>query len=88
MVWGVVMNKLEKFEELGEKRMNEAIKKIRLIGNLANRNNYDYTDEHVKEIINTLESEIQILKNRFRKEEDKEISFKFRKKTQKGESHE
>lgn len=72
------MGKLEKFEELGEKRMNEAIKKIRLIGNLANRNNYDYTDDHVKAIISTLESEIQILKNRFKKEDDTEISFKFK----------
>jgi hypothetical protein len=74
------MGKLEKFEELGEKRMNEAIKKIRLIGNLANRNNYDYTDDHVKEIVSTLEAEIQILKNKFKKEEDKDISFKFNKK--------
>ena len=76
------MDKLAKFEELGEKRMKEAIKKIRLIGNLANRNNYDYTDEHVKEIMNTLESELQILKSRFKKEDDKEITFKFRNKGQ------
>jgi hypothetical protein len=69
--------KLQKFEELGEKRMNEAIKKIRLIGNLANRNNYDYTDEHVKAIVSTLESEIQLLKTKFRKEENTEIGFKF-----------
>lgn len=74
------MNKLEKFEELGEKRMNEAIKKIRLIGNLANRNNYDYTDEHVKEIISTLENELSSLKNKFKKSEDNEVSFKFKKK--------
>ncbi|MCE4048982.1 hypothetical protein LXM54_10850 [Bacillus sp. Au-Bac7] len=72
------MNKLEKFEELGEKRMNEAIKKIRLIGNLANRNNYDYTDEHAKEIFRTLETEIQILKTKFRRNEHSEISFKFK----------
>lgn len=69
--------KLQKFEELGEKRMNEAIKKIRLIGNLANRNNYNYTDEHVKSIILTLESEIQLLKTKFRREENTEIEFKF-----------
>ncbi|MCU4885148.1 hypothetical protein [Bacillus thuringiensis] len=72
--------KLQKFEELGEKRMNEAIKKIRLLGNLANRNNYDYTDDHVKAIISTLESEVQLLKNKFRKEENTEIKFRFRSK--------
>ena len=32
------MRKREKFEEPNEKRMNEAIKKIRLINNLSNRN--------------------------------------------------
>lgn len=74
-----IVRVLEKFEELGEKRMNEAIKKIRLIGNLSNRNNYDYTNEHVKAIISTLESEIQSLKNKFKKEQDPEISFKFNK---------
>ena len=68
--------KLEKFEELGEKRVIEAIKKIRLIGNLANKNNYEYTDKHIKEIIVTLENEIQTLKNKFKKEDDK-IEFKF-----------
>ena len=68
--------KLEKFEALGEKRVIEAIKKIRLIGNLANKNNYEYTDKHIKEIIVTLENEIQTLKNKFKKEDDK-IEFKF-----------
>lgn len=79
------MNKLEKFEELGEKRMNEAIKKIRLIGNLANRNNYDYTEEHVKEIITTLENELSLLKNKFKNNEDNEVSFKFKRKNNRGE---
>lgn len=77
MTGGKVVGKREKFEELGEKRVNEAIKKIRLIGNLANRNNYDYTDKHVKEIISALEVEIQMLKNKFKKDPDPEISFKF-----------
>ncbi|RKQ17495.1 hypothetical protein [Ureibacillus endophyticus] len=71
------MSKREKFEELGEKRMNEAIKKIRLIGNLSNKNNYDYTDEHVKAIINTLEMEIQLLKSKFKQEQIPEINFTF-----------
>ena len=76
----VSLDKRKKFEELGEKRMIEAIKKIRLLGNLSNRNNYDYTEEHVKAMISTLESEIQLLKNRFKKEEDSEINFSFNKK--------
>lgn len=73
-------NKQEKFERLAEKRMTEAIKKIRLIGNLSNKNNYEYTNEHIKEMISTLENEIQILKNKFKQEEmEQEVSFKFSK---------
>ena len=35
--------KMEKFEELAEKRVSDTLKKLQLIGNLANKNNYDYT---------------------------------------------
>lgn len=71
--------KLENFERLAERRMTEAIKKIRLIGNLSNKNNYDYTETHVKEIISTLENEILILKRKFESDnESKEVNFKFR----------
>lgn len=49
------MDKIEKFEVLAEKRMTEIIKKIRLLGNLSNKSNYNYTDKHVKEIMKTLE---------------------------------
>lgn len=48
------------------KRVTDTIKKIRLIGNLANKNNYDYSDLHVKQIIDALENELRLLKNRFK----------------------
>ncbi len=71
--------KLENFERLAEKRMTEAIKKIRLVGNLSNKNNYEYTDMHVKEIISTLENEILVLKRKFESDNDsKEVNFKFK----------
>lgn len=67
------------FERLAEKRMTEAIRKIRLVGNLSNRNNYDYTEAHVKEIISALENEIIVLKKKFDSDnESKEINFKFK----------
>ncbi|WP_077618315.1 hypothetical protein [Bacillus sinesaloumensis] len=72
--------KRDKFEELAEKRVTETIKKIRLIGNLANRNNYDYTDEHVKQILSKLEEEFRLLKAKFNDgEKEKVATFKFRK---------
>ncbi|WP_252502756.1 hypothetical protein [Sporosarcina sp. Marseille-Q4943] len=69
--------KMEKFEELAQKRVSDTLKKLQLIGNLANKNNYDYTDGHVKQIIETLENEIKVLKNKF-VEESKERSTEFK----------
>ncbi|GGM39425.1 hypothetical protein GCM10011351_26970 [Paraliobacillus quinghaiensis] len=72
--------KLDKFERLAEKRVTETIKKIRLVGNLANKNNYEYSEEHAKKIIETLDDEMRLLKSRFKEELQKESkSFSFRK---------
>lgn len=71
--------KLSNFERLAERRVNEVIKKIRLIGNLANRSNYDYTDKHAKQIIEALENEVKFLKAKFRGEDQSSDNFIFRK---------
>ena len=60
--------KASRFERLAERRVTEAIKKMRLIGNLSNRHNYSYTDEHVKQILEALEGELRQVKARFRQE--------------------
>ncbi|WP_283154141.1 hypothetical protein [Guptibacillus hwajinpoensis] len=75
--------KAENFNRLAEKRVTESIKKIRLVGNLANKNNYEYNEKQVKQIINALENEIRILKNKFKEEEEsREIIFKFNEKNE------
>ncbi|WP_366290139.1 hypothetical protein [Paenibacillus sp. AN1007] len=71
-------SKADNFKRLAEKRVTECVKKIRLIGNLANKNNYEYTVEQAKQIAATLEQEIQNLKKRFRDEaEEQDFIFKF-----------
>lgn len=60
--------KASRFERLAERRVSETLKKMRLIGNLANRHNYSYTEEHVKQILDALESELKQVKARFRRE--------------------
>jgi len=71
--------KLKKFEELAEKRVNEAIKRLRIIGNLANRSNYHYSDAHVRQIYRALEDEFKSLKARFSDIDSDSTSFKFKK---------
>lgn len=68
-----------KFERLAEKRVSDAIKKLHLIGNLSNKHNYSYTDDHVQQIVRALESEMQLLKSRFKEETDtKSFGFSFK----------
>ncbi|MDZ8118206.1 hypothetical protein [Pontiella agarivorans] len=57
--------RMEKFEELAEKRVNEVIKRIQLIGNLSSTSNYEYTDAHVKQILGAIKREVRDLESRF-----------------------
>ena len=61
-------DKASRFERLAERRVTETIRKIRLIGNLANRHNYSYSDEQVKQILEALDVELRHVKGRFRQE--------------------
>lgn len=58
--------KRENFIRLAESRVNRAIESLRIIGNLSNRSNYEYDEEDVKKIINTLQDELTSLKNQFK----------------------
>lgn len=58
--------KREKFKELAEKRVNNALKNIQLIGNLSNTNNYEYLEEEVSKIFKTLKEELQTAEARFK----------------------
>ena len=67
----------KKFVELAEKRVNRALKDIKLIGNLSNRSNYSYTDKDAKAIIMALRKAVDEVKARFdRKGADTEEMFK------------
>lgn len=55
----------KKFVELAEKRVQRALKDIKLIGNLSNRSNYSYTDADVKKIYAALKKGLDEMKARF-----------------------
>ncbi len=58
-------DKRKKFVDLAEARVNRAIKDIRLIGNLANKAAYEYTDEDAKRIFRALRKELDSAQSRF-----------------------
>ena len=55
----------ERFISLAEARTDKALSAIRLIGNLSNRSNYEYTEAEVNRIVRALESEVRAVKARF-----------------------
>ena len=55
----------EKFVRLANRRVNKAIKDLQLIGNLANKSNYDYTEEDVRQIFQALRAELKRAEERF-----------------------
>jgi hypothetical protein len=63
--------KRDKFVELAEARVSRAMQAIRVVGNLSNRNNYEYSDDDVKKIVKALSSEIEAMQGRFRSSDSK-----------------
>ena len=81
----MVNEKLAKFERLAERRVTKTIKKLRLIGNLSNKANYSYSENHVQQIMDALDREMDVLKSKFKEEVVPEaIIFKFQKQSGNG----
>lgn len=53
------MNKRrDRFIRVGERRVNNALKAISLIGNLSNKGNYEYSQSEIKRIEKALKEEL------------------------------
>jgi len=69
--------KRENFVRIAEKRARNAIKAIRIIGKLGNKNAYDYTEADVKKIASALYKEVDAMKARMSQTGSKEsVDFK------------
>lgn len=60
-----IASKRERFRELAESRTNKAIEAIARIGNLSNRQIYDFEEGEVKKIIRALKDAIGSVESRF-----------------------
>lgn len=58
-------NKRDRFVELGEARVQKATQMLRLIGNLSNTGNYEYTQADAQKILLALEGELKLLRAKF-----------------------
>jgi hypothetical protein len=70
-------SKREKFVELAENRTINAIKAIRVIGKLGNKNAYQFDENDVQKIVKALTKEVDALKARMSTSGGKEsVDFK------------
>lgn len=65
----------ERFVELANKRVTNAIRALRLVGNLSNRRAYEYTEADAKKIIRALQEELDVLKTRYRGDRNDDSTF-------------
>jgi hypothetical protein len=70
--------KRDRFIRVAESRTNKIIKLFDLLGNCANKNNYDYTERDVRLIISTLENELKDLKEKFNQNTIVDKQFKLK----------
>lgn len=53
------------FKRLAASRTNEVLKRIKILGNCANRSHYDYTEAEVNKIFSEIERKVRETKGRF-----------------------
>ena len=55
----------ERFKRLAVFRTNAILEKLRILGNLSNKTNYDYSDEEINKIFYAIDSQLRNVKARF-----------------------
>lgn len=58
-------NKKERFKRVAERRTNDILEKIRVLGNCANRGSYDFSDDDVNKIFAEIDKQLKLVKLKF-----------------------
>ncbi len=58
-------NKRERFRRLATQRTNSVLKRLKVLGNCANRSAYEYTEEDINKIFFEIERKVKEVKSKF-----------------------
>lgn len=61
-------SKASRFTRLAERRVSQTLKSLWLIGNLANRRNYEYTKDQADQVIAALDAGMRQVRARYSEE--------------------
>ena len=67
----------ERFERLALKRTGDILKKLKLLGNLSNRNNYTYSEAQVRQMFAAIDKEVRVARDRFNSQFKGDLQFRF-----------
>ncbi len=72
-------SKRDRFEDVASKRVQYIIDKLELLGNCANRNNYEFNEEDVKKMFSVIKDQLKKTELKFNEEIAKKTknTFKF-----------
>ena len=75
----MIKSRRERFEDVAGKRVQNIIDKLELLGNCANRNNYEYNSEDVKKMFAAIRETLKRTEGKFDdeliKQEKKRFQF-------------
>ena len=66
----------ENFKRLAVSRTNEVLRRLKILGNCANRSHYDYTEGEVSKIFSEIEKRIRETKAKFTYPESSNKEFR------------
>lgn len=68
-------SKGERFKRLAEYRTNEVLKRLKVLGNCANRSVYEYSPEEINRIFSEIERKTKEVKAKFHYPKEKEFKL-------------
>jgi len=68
-------SKKERFKRLAEHRTNEVLSKLKVLGNCANRQGYEYTEEDIKKIFSAINKQIAEVRAKFNSQKQEKFKL-------------
>ena len=65
------VNKRKRFTDLAPIRVNNVLRHLRLVGNMTNKNNYDYHGDEFKKILKDIDDELSLIESKLKAQENK-----------------
>lgn len=67
--------KHERFKRLARMRGERVLKDLRLLSNLANRSNYEYTESEVRNLFSAIDDELRLARFSFERNRERKIKL-------------